>query len=1315
MQASACGALLPLVKYAATGSIDALLSVGILPLLVRLLLFQTDKHPSQITIYACLGIVKYSDTVCQQLAKASSPKKGSVTVTLCSLVLRPYSWVFVLGKQVASSAKGTKARKGGAKARPAEGVVYNLQLPSVASPPSKHVQAQMTPIYGTNESKVLSTNAFAASKPPGESNPRTTTTTRVCPSPSDPNLPSLESLQSSDVKSTAKRPSRPTRQAGSSPPKRPVNTPKGAFPAPPSTSPKQKQAVAASDRPLVGSPKSTQAHSVIVKQGDPAIEVAIKRPPGRSSSVGVSPRQMSVPLIVVDQAWGDPIEEDEKQTARTSPTRPVPPPPKVITPLAPSEHVGTSVFRFRRTVDTSSQAAPNGGGGSEGATAAVNPTFPVNGTPSIPPPIGVSCAADTPLHPRNIEPTVDSFEPTTPCITTAAVTGRTHATRDGIVDQATPRDAALSSATEKHPSKGPVEVMTSPGQEQQQDTNTLGVISDEPPRDHTDDTTAFLEPPLQSLTPHTSTPTGDPDEADLLVDRKTDLATDGSGAAKGVDPCAFVEFLAPLDASPPHDNGKALSPRRYGPMTPANTFVGAFFPPISTLDLDVVAADLMLVETVIETARRPTDRRFVPMTPANTFVGLQNTDAKNGKVPGTTCPVEFALSDDTVHDVLVSLLAAQLVRSWLYDATLSLSQSKHDQQSRSPRCDDDDNALEFCPTVATAQELPAWSATSTNHQEPPNADVQGMMAPSIEVSMLAGGQLVRGWTCDVQNRLVGDPIPLSVQWQDEEDNMDNANRRRVSESFEALPPPYVDEYDVAIARVASQLVQVWLYDTMDKLVSQATTAAPTLIVMAQLSPPDISPLCGLAMDEVCDTVSSSYSCQIHELERLEQATLGTPEFQHEAAQEAPTTAASDVQPTDTLQEGDEVCYEADFEGFVSTPEGVPVDMIPPVVTVPGKEIEGLDTPSTKTIEDESLLVQVSVVASQLVRAWIHTAVVSCINRIVTPPAYSGEDLLTADSHVPNLPPPLDPLEPPSTPSSPSSLVDDSFSMVTEDLQDQHLAVDVSLVAAQLVQSWIYETLDHITTFSTRPHKHHQQHASEDGGRGEEVETTKEATAQGDDCDEWSVASAMLAQRLVQAWMYETLARVTQLFSTPPTDPHHDHFPPHVDSTDEERDPSNLRTADTTLLDDVVHHRHSVQVSLVASQLVQMWVYDTVDRLAQTQQVGAVDEYADGDFDDDVGAVDEYADDDFDDDVGAVDEYADTDFDDEDQDHNRLPAYQSNGGDVHGVEFAVCGNDGGDSPSSVEPDKELKPHQGGSMDEGINDVVCLVTSKLARQL
>ncbi|RHY14294.1 hypothetical protein DYB36_001720 [Aphanomyces astaci] len=1193
MQASACGALLPLVKYAATGSIDALLSVGILPLLVRLLLFQTDKHPSQITIYACLGIVKYSDTVCQQLAKASSPKKGSVTVTLCSLVLRPYSWVFVLGKQVASSAKGTKARKGGAKARPAEGVVYNLQLPSVASPPSKRVQAQMTPTYGTNESNVLSANAFAASKPPGESNPRTTTTTRVRPSPSDPNLPSLESLQSSDMKSTAKRPSRPTRQTGSSPPKRPANPPKAAFPASPSTSPKQKQAVAASDRPLVGSPKSTQAHSVIVKQGDPAIEVAIKRPPGRSSSVGVSPRQMSVPLIVVDQAWGGPIEEDEKQTARTSPTRPVPPPPKVITPLAPSEHVGTSVFRFRRTVDTSSQAAPNGGGGSEGATADVNPTFPVNGTPSIPPPDGVSCAADTPLHPRNIEPTVDSFEPTTPCITTAAVTGRTHATRDGIVDQATPRDAALSSATEKHPSKGPVEDMTSPGQEQQQDTNTLGVISDEPPRDHTDDTTAFLEPPLQSLTPHTSTPTGDPEEADLLVDRKADLATDGSGAAKGVDPCAFVEFLAPLDASPPHDNGKALSPRRYGPMTPANTFVGAFFPPISTLDLDVVAADLMLVETVIETARRPTDRRFVPMTPANTFVGLQNTDAMNGKVPGTTCPVEFALSDDTVHDVLVSLLAAQLVRSWLYDATLSLSQSKHDQQSRSPRCDDDDNALEFCPTVATAQELPAWRATSTNHQEPPNADVQGMMAPSIEVSMLAGGQMVRGWTCDVQNRLVGDPIPLSVQWQDEEDNMDNANRRRVSESFEALPPPYVDEYDVAIARVASQLVQVWLYDTMDKLVSQATTAAPTLIVMAQLSPPDISPLCGLAMNDVCDTVSSSYSCQIHELERLEQATLGTPEFQHEAAKEAPTTAAaaSDVQPTDTLQEGDEVCYEADFEGFVSTPEGVPVDMIPPVVTVPGKEIEGLDTPSTKTIEDESLVVQVSVVASQLVRAWIHTAVVSCINRIVTPPAYSGEDLLPADSLVPNLPPPLDPLEPPSTPSSPSSLVDDGFSMVSEDPKDHHLAVDVSLVAAQLVQSWIYETLDRVTTFSTRPHEHHhnhhrQQHASEDWGCDEEVETTKGATAQGDDCDEWSVASAMLAQRLVQAWMYETLARVTHVSSMSITD-----------AAESGGAAAPLTTANDEYKEEA-DSQLSVAASVLAAQLVQAWIVETLQRVVR---------------------------------------------------------------------------------------------------------------------
>ncbi|RHZ30956.1 hypothetical protein DYB31_011117 [Aphanomyces astaci] len=159
-------------------------------------------------------------------------------------------------------------------------------------------------------------------------------------------------------------------------------------------------------------------------------------------------------------------------------------------------------------------------------------------------------------------------------------------------------------------------------------------------------------------------------------------------------------------------------------------------------------------------------------------------------------------------------------------------------------------------------------------------------------------------------------------------------------------------------------------------------------------------------------------------------------------------------------------------------------------------------------------------------------------------------------------------------------------MVSEDPKDHHLAVDVSLVAAQLVQSWIYETLDRVTTFSTRPHEHQQQHASEDWGCDEEVETTKGATAQGDDCDEWSVASAMLAQRLVQAWMYETLARVTHPASV---ELEGTELKPHKGgSTDEE-------------MNDVV----CLVTSKLARQLVQLWIYSTMldDRLGSSWGIG----------------------------------------------------------------------------------------------------------------
>ena len=92
-----------------------------------------------------VGIVKYSSTVCQQLAKSSkpSPKKLSKTKKL-------------------SSPKSPKTR-------PAEGVVYDLQLPTVSTPTKDASNAaRIARAYTIKENKLLSAYGFAKPTEPRE-------------------------------------------------------------------------------------------------------------------------------------------------------------------------------------------------------------------------------------------------------------------------------------------------------------------------------------------------------------------------------------------------------------------------------------------------------------------------------------------------------------------------------------------------------------------------------------------------------------------------------------------------------------------------------------------------------------------------------------------------------------------------------------------------------------------------------------------------------------------------------------------------------------------------------------------------------------------------------------------------------------------------------------------------------------------------------------------------------------------------------------------------------------------------------------------
>ncbi|ETV97058.1 hypothetical protein H310_09884 [Aphanomyces invadans] len=1200
LQASACGALLPFVKYAAPGSVDALLSCAILPLLVRLLVFQTDQHPSQITIYACLVLAEVCDrrgqTAIHQIRHASltagddewmflhasltilrgslrhdDGRKLSCAVSTFILCLMSMDRVVTkvveeLGgiptvssamvkyandagilkysdtvcQQLAKAAspspkKGTHRPPKGSKtkARATDRVVLDVQLPIVSAiPPHRDIQAavQITESHMVQENKVIAAYGGAPCKQhlPGDSDVLRHATNRFRPSPSDPNLPLLGHFASGDGKheADAKRPSRPAKPSSKH---APTTAPKvflaPAIDAPPASSPKKRQTSGASPQAKKGgrSVNDAQKTNVSTRQtSNAAIDVTVAAKAPPARSSSVGVSPRLATPKVVVEHAWGDPLENPSQ-----PTSPVRPSHRKFAPAAPAGN-GASVFRFRHAVGTSGRRSP----------------------------VVYDSTGEYPhLVKRATAPSIH---------------------------QRPPPEKKNDSMTAKLSSE--------------QQAPLLSDLADVCQSSVADES-SFVA---------TSRTNGPPDHRLLDGPSNTPLALSEMAGdmtqAPASDSAGGVPLTHPLMELPRHEDplhAEEARSRQVDPIFVAKPCVVHL--PCHDEDAAPVHLDPAMLDSILGEAMAkapPSGRRFLPMTPANTFVGLENAGIP---LPGCSpSPVQslnvgVVLDTEAGHDVEVSLLACQLARSWLYDGIVRVC----DPLIHRARVD-----VQTIDVSQHPRELSSTKAPQSSQEARGAAGMHTTDDVSVLVSLLAG-QLVRGWSFGAQDRILSqhDCAQQNVTTLELNDG-DGEPRIPEAPAIQTLLPTAMEDYTVAMARIAKQLVDMWLYDSVERMVSKAEVVSPTL-----------RPMCGIALEESCQPaqdVSAAFPCQQQELEKLEQtgidavacsvvdATSGTGNSRSAYGSNQDDVCvwtartASQLVRSWTHDALDRLVYRT-----ARASNGRQVDVKEPRFeddraddsielneTRHGKPNEQHLDRSVQADQAEALSVQVSMVASQLVRGWLFACVNSMMQSVKPLDSHASPALLLSKTIL-------------STPQAPVGLLDDDAVVVY---------VSVPFMAAQLVQCWIYETIERQSTSAGRP-----LGGSPLGciarGAGEAIERQAVESCQHD----LSVASSVMAQRLVQAWIYETLANIS-LVSTTRHDVHHELSPPPV-SQNKSTHGANVASARVDTSQD--EQRHSVHLSLLASRLVTVWIVDTVDRLSQNRLVvgGSPDkEYArDDDF------------------------------------------------------------------------------------------------------
>ncbi|RHY30710.1 hypothetical protein DYB32_004086 [Aphanomyces invadans] len=1059
-------------------------------------------------------ILQYSDTVCQQLAKAASPspKKGRVPC------------IPVRAKHSTSSFAGTHRPPKGSKtkARATDRVVLDVQLPIVSAiPPHRDIQAavQITESHMVQENKVIAAYGGAPCKQhlPGDSDVLRHATNRFRPSPSDPNLPLLGHSASGDGKheADAKRPSRPAKPSSKHAPTTPPKVLLApAIDPPPASSPKKRQTSGASPQAKKGgrSVNDAQKTNVSTRQTSNAaidVTVAAKAPPARSSSVGVSPR-LATPKVVVEHAWGDPLENPSQ------PTSPVRPSHRKFAPAAPAGN-GASVFRFRHAVGTSGRRSPV----VYDSTGEYPHLVKRATAPSIhqrPPPEKKNDSMTAKL----------SSEQQAPLLSDLA-----------DVCQSSVADESSFTATSR--TNGPPDhrLLDGPSNTPLALSEMAGDMTQAPASDSAGGVP--LTHPLMELPRHE-----DPLHAEEARSRQVDPVF----VAK---PCVVHLPCHDEDAAPVH--------------------------------LDPAMLDSILGEAMAKAP--PSGRRFLPMTPANTFVGLENAGIP---LPGCSpSPVQslnvgVVLDTEAGHDVEVSLLACQLARSWLYDGIVRVC----DPLIHRARMD-----VQTIDVSQHPRELSSTKAPQSSQEARGAAGMHTTDDVSVLVSLLAG-QLVRGWSFGAQDRILSqhDCAQQNVTTLELNDG-DGEPRIPEAPAIQTLLPTAMEDYTVAMARIAKQLVDMWLYVSVERMVSKAEVVSPTLRRM-----------CGFALEESCQPgqdVSAAFPCQQQELEKLEQTGIDAVACSVNRLVVGGSPDKEYARDDDFIDEGDmsalplactapvDAIHEADADDDFCVDDSSP--RCTSHASVP-REVSLHDD-----LSSDKVSVYVSILAHQLIQSWLYGAIARrCAG-------------LAVDNG---------PMAPP-----PRLKVCGEVDKVT--MAEPHatgLSVAASVLAGQLVQSWIFQTLENVVLFKTQPVEQARlaQVAANAGERvalPQKSEPSCVAYLQPDDqnaCDgndeKCPVLVALFADRVTKAWILEAVLNVTDALLPPLA------LTPSMANVvvvdDGIRRQGNSATSIPPILffdEGELRHVDScdftaaaegktplVRVSLLAAQLVAGWVYLTMDEV-----------------------------------------------------------------------------------------------------------------------
>ncbi|CAK4677304.1 hypothetical protein LEN26_020184 [Aphanomyces euteiches] len=1338
LQASACGALLPFVKYVASSSIDAVLSLGVLPLLVRLFLFQSEQHPRQIVIYAAMvlvemcdhrgqvvidrvlaatalasdnewrfvevvvgmlkaslkaeddrkfccalctlllcfmaidrtvtrvveeigaiqtvshamvkyandaGIVKYSSTVCQQLAKSSkpSPKKLSKTRKL-------------------SSPKSPKTR-------PADGVVYDVQLPTVSTP-TKDAQsaARLARTYGIKENKLLSAYGFAKPTEPRE--PKQS----LRPSPSDPTLPSLG--QKAQSKSEASPPSRQPMAPVSPPNRAPSKTMQPSPPKPTmaramDASPRAKKGGSHVVRAATVSPRSQQ----INVDGD--FHADAKAPSGKAHeakrpkrhSTGASPKKQtprtpprpdekahSLREMPVVEAW-KPMESNDsehkdapilKATNSSGKLSPLtfhspgiatecPPDAEESTQLCvQSSRMAGQLVRgwiYETVEDIAFASSRHGGSRGHDVAQEVPPTseevlvelkkespgalaFALTDVPSsatIPMPVDASLALNL---------CDDDARQGSELIASAALDSTSRPQDESVVENAASCQEA-SSVNLPDVEWTALDLLAPPSRQSRilddrdagERPNDAGialerketcpvVTVDALPSYTCDDFEENDETPRQQQVEHAL------DNADVVVDvavsllaasavqswifetifelshRPKTTTAEIQAEAASLDLPLDVEFNEPTALSDGADAAIYTLIDREDDALDAH--VGKSLLAGQLVQCWIYEAFENVVESTTSEEARPTIGATIATILSEVDISFDaqalELEPWEGQ-DGLSCEVQ-----DSAHCVASSLLAYQLVQAWIYETI---------------------DKLATLPVVSTV-ELPLdgdfnrpshLSSKAVNEQEEHTE-----MILSVEAALLAS-QLVRCWMYKAVDRVV----QFSRQSHEHENAIPNQSKvsNEALKDHAGFDPPLgqsgllvADDEDedatdnassVERAQFAHLLVQTWLYETLDKIVLE--TNQP----LKQRSPPS-----------VCDSVAPTDEPS---LLSSQTTTVFASELSPSWKDSSNAVELSDDSElaivagmfASTLVRA--WCYEAMVEiAFQSTRrQTTPQEVVDEAVYDDDFDEPSEDEQTNVNAIEDVDSIALALFAKNVVQAWIYDTLeriaveasdaVECSFEPVPEPIHmeyhENEDLTMKAAE--------------QTESAASGTVDDDL-----------VCVQTALVAVQLVQSWLYGAMDRIavefTASKLQCHRPEDESPLDSQCAAQDVPALENGTDGNDGLDCVSIEASLLAKHFVLACMSEALHKVSKAFaqsqsdkdpqvSSPAALPTPDDdtnvevkflsTPPHDDVEGCAANPTRAATSDDT------SEEVNVQAAFMARQLSQGWIYDSMERVVST--------------------------------------------------------------------------------------------------------------------